>query len=272
MAMAVRLLRFAAFDRLPFEKIHRPARCSGVRGRPRGNAGRSRTVSHLALYRLAAALGIIAPVGDQSPFAAGSSDTSRPVVAADDQQVLTRRGIPRGGWVVQPAVAQRSCHRRWHSEAVRLLWMIPRTCGRCSDPPARVPSVGRDAGSEASSFTDGAPRYRADVVHAKLSWWKPPATADFCICWQAQPLSRPRRAARGRDVADAAGARDRSRSSPGGSTDISPVLAAQKLTEHFGKQFYIENSRGATGNVGTARRRGRRPTATPLLIASAPMS
>src|SRR6266576_2121158 len=59
---------------------------------------------------------------------------------------------------------------------------------------------------------------------------------------------------------------------PGGSTDIFARLAAQKLTEHFGKQFYIENIAGATGNVGTARRRGRRPTATPSSLHSAPMS
>src|SRR5215475_7267517 len=39
---------------------------------------------------------------------------------------------------------------------------------------------------------------------------------------------------------------------PGGSTDIFARLAAQKLTEHFGKQFYVENIAGATGNVGTA--------------------
>src|SRR5262249_55996064 len=29
-------------------------------------------------------------------------------------------------------------------------------------------------------------------------------------------------------------------------------VGAQKLTEHFGKQFYVENIAGATGNVGTA--------------------
>src|SRR5258707_5836035 len=39
---------------------------------------------------------------------------------------------------------------------------------------------------------------------------------------------------------------------PGGSTDIFARLAAQKLSEHFGKQFYVENIAGATGNVGTA--------------------
>src|SRR5262249_22419224 len=39
---------------------------------------------------------------------------------------------------------------------------------------------------------------------------------------------------------------------PGGSTDIFARLAGQKLTEHFGKQFYVENIAGATDNVGTA--------------------
>jgi tripartite-type tricarboxylate transporter receptor subunit TctC len=39
---------------------------------------------------------------------------------------------------------------------------------------------------------------------------------------------------------------------PGGTTDIFARIAAQKLSEHFGKQFYIENIAGATGNVGTA--------------------
>jgi tripartite-type tricarboxylate transporter receptor subunit TctC len=39
---------------------------------------------------------------------------------------------------------------------------------------------------------------------------------------------------------------------PGGTTDIFARIAAQKLSEHFGKQFYIENIAGATGNVGAA--------------------
>jgi tripartite-type tricarboxylate transporter receptor subunit TctC len=37
---------------------------------------------------------------------------------------------------------------------------------------------------------------------------------------------------------------------PGGTTDIFARIAAQKLSEHFGKQFYIENIVGATGKVG----------------------
>src|SRR6516164_2800352 len=39
---------------------------------------------------------------------------------------------------------------------------------------------------------------------------------------------------------------------PGGVTDTFARLMAQKLTEQFGKQFYVENIAGATGNIGTA--------------------
>src|SRR5215831_7305571 len=39
---------------------------------------------------------------------------------------------------------------------------------------------------------------------------------------------------------------------PGGVTDTFARLMAQKLTEHFGKQVYVENIAGATGNIGTA--------------------
>jgi tripartite-type tricarboxylate transporter receptor subunit TctC len=54
---------------------------------------------------------------------------------------------------------------------------------------------------------------------------------------------------------------------PGGSTDIFARLAAQKLTEHFGKQFYIENIAGATGNVGTAQAARAAPDGHTILIA-----
>jgi len=54
---------------------------------------------------------------------------------------------------------------------------------------------------------------------------------------------------------------------PGGSTDIFARLAAQKLTEHFGKQFYVENIAGATGNVGTAQAARSAPDGHTLLIA-----
>jgi len=54
---------------------------------------------------------------------------------------------------------------------------------------------------------------------------------------------------------------------PGGSTDIFARLAAQKLTERFGKQFYIENIAGATGNVGTAQAARAAPDGDTFLIA-----
>jgi tripartite-type tricarboxylate transporter receptor subunit TctC len=38
---------------------------------------------------------------------------------------------------------------------------------------------------------------------------------------------------------------------PSGTTDIFARLAAQKLTENLGKQFYVENIPGASGNIGT---------------------
>ena len=37
---------------------------------------------------------------------------------------------------------------------------------------------------------------------------------------------------------------------PGGPTDIFGRLIAQSLSEHLGKQFYVENIGGAGGNVG----------------------
>src|SRR5258706_7235257 len=38
---------------------------------------------------------------------------------------------------------------------------------------------------------------------------------------------------------------------PSGTTDIFARLAAQKLSERLGKQFYVENIPGASGNIGT---------------------
>jgi tripartite-type tricarboxylate transporter receptor subunit TctC len=39
---------------------------------------------------------------------------------------------------------------------------------------------------------------------------------------------------------------------PGGPTDIIARLAAQKLSERFGQQFYVENVSGASGARGAA--------------------
>lgn len=40
---------------------------------------------------------------------------------------------------------------------------------------------------------------------------------------------------------------------PGGPLDVFGRLMIEKLSEHFGKQFYIENIGGAGGNIGTGR-------------------
>src|SRR5262245_48278033 len=40
---------------------------------------------------------------------------------------------------------------------------------------------------------------------------------------------------------------------PGGPTDLFGRLIAQKLSEHLGKQFYVENISGANGNIGMGR-------------------
>jgi tripartite-type tricarboxylate transporter receptor subunit TctC len=46
---------------------------------------------------------------------------------------------------------------------------------------------------------------------------------------------------------------------PGGGTDIFARVAAQKLSDHLGQQFYIENVAGAGGNIGA----GQAARATP---------
>jgi tripartite-type tricarboxylate transporter receptor subunit TctC len=40
---------------------------------------------------------------------------------------------------------------------------------------------------------------------------------------------------------------------PGGSSDVFARLIAQKLSEHLGKQFFVENIGGAGGSIGTGR-------------------
>jgi tripartite-type tricarboxylate transporter receptor subunit TctC len=39
---------------------------------------------------------------------------------------------------------------------------------------------------------------------------------------------------------------------PGGQTDVIARLLSQKLSEHLGQQFYVENKPGAGGNIGTS--------------------
>jgi tripartite-type tricarboxylate transporter receptor subunit TctC len=40
---------------------------------------------------------------------------------------------------------------------------------------------------------------------------------------------------------------------PGGNADILGRIIAQKLSERFGEQFYVENVGGAGGNIGVGR-------------------
>src|SRR5262249_51527639 len=54
---------------------------------------------------------------------------------------------------------------------------------------------------------------------------------------------------------------------PGGLTDAFARLAAQKLTEHFGRQFYVENISGASGNIGTGHAARSAPDGYTLLFA-----
>jgi tripartite-type tricarboxylate transporter receptor subunit TctC len=54
---------------------------------------------------------------------------------------------------------------------------------------------------------------------------------------------------------------------PGGVTDTFARLTAQKLTENLGKQFYVDNLPGATGNTGTAQAAKAAPDGYTLLFA-----
>src|SRR3984957_15801031 len=53
---------------------------------------------------------------------------------------------------------------------------------------------------------------------------------------------------------------------PGGVTDTFARLMAQKLSEHLGKKFYVENITGATGNIGTAQAAKASPDGYTLLF------
>jgi tripartite-type tricarboxylate transporter receptor subunit TctC len=54
---------------------------------------------------------------------------------------------------------------------------------------------------------------------------------------------------------------------PGGVTDTFTRLMAQKLSENLGKQFYVDNVPGATGNIGTAQAAKAAPDGYTLLFA-----
>src|SRR5437016_4905372 len=53
---------------------------------------------------------------------------------------------------------------------------------------------------------------------------------------------------------------------PGGPTDVFARLIAQKLSEHLGKQFYVENIGGAGGNIGAARAAQAAPDGYTMLV------
>jgi tripartite-type tricarboxylate transporter receptor subunit TctC len=55
---------------------------------------------------------------------------------------------------------------------------------------------------------------------------------------------------------------------PGGVTDVMGRLLAQKLSEHLGQQFYVENHGGAGGNIGTATAAAARPDGYTLVVTS----
>jgi tripartite-type tricarboxylate transporter receptor subunit TctC len=54
---------------------------------------------------------------------------------------------------------------------------------------------------------------------------------------------------------------------PGGTTDIFARLAAQKLGDRLGKQFYVENVAGASGNIATGQAARAAPDGYTLLFA-----
>ena len=62
---------------------------------------------------------------------------------------------------------------------------------------------------------------------------------------------------------------------PGGPTDLIARLVAQKMSEHFGQQFYVENLAAQAAPSAPASRPKRRPTGTrsssrPTISPSAP--
>src|SRR5262245_13384254 len=53
---------------------------------------------------------------------------------------------------------------------------------------------------------------------------------------------------------------------PGGQTDAIARLVAQKLSEHFDRQFYVENMPGAGGNIGMGRAAQSMPDGYTILV------
>ena len=54
---------------------------------------------------------------------------------------------------------------------------------------------------------------------------------------------------------------------PGGTTDIFARLTTQKLSEHLGKPFFVENKPGASGNIGTGQAAKAAPDGYTILFA-----
>ena len=53
---------------------------------------------------------------------------------------------------------------------------------------------------------------------------------------------------------------------PGGPTDVCARLIAQKLSDRLGRQFYVENIAGASGNIGTGQAARAAPDGHTILI------
>src|SRR5262245_22789619 len=58
---------------------------------------------------------------------------------------------------------------------------------------------------------------------------------------------------------------------PGGPTDVFGRLISQKLSEHFGRQFYVENVGGAGGNIGMGQGARAAPDGYNIVIVGPPI-
>src|SRR5262249_47431535 len=59
---------------------------------------------------------------------------------------------------------------------------------------------------------------------------------------------------------------------PGGPTDVLGRLIAQKLSEHLGRQFFVENIGGAGGNIGMGRAARADRDGHTIVIVAAPLA
>ena len=57
---------------------------------------------------------------------------------------------------------------------------------------------------------------------------------------------------------------------PGGITDVLARLMAEKWSERLGRQFYVENVTGGSGNIGMGQAAKAHPTAIPSSPRSSP--